>query len=405
MIQPILFGGLAKMKAELEKAQESGEKLPMDPAGIISFYGGILKTVLEGTENVTVALAPSAEACNVTLGLKPVADSMMAKIVGEPLEGDLDNMLGYLEDGSMFNVVTKVDRESLKISYTELFKLVGMMIPGGISEADLEQLQGLMAKGIDSLGDSVAMTFGINSELSPPFVGKYVIKVKDQYAFNEVLEKELQLMEEGVFADLYKGMGMEMEVKIDDDAGTYKGVQIGGAQVAFKTGGGGDMQTQMFEKMFGDGLDYRWAFAKGNCVYAVGSNADETIRELIDQVRSGGPKQISSEIRTALEAIGESEEADVIGTINYVRAITMALGFMPLPEDFDRTQLKVASKSNIAFAGRTTDDGKLAVQIVLPKKHLQEIQSVFKILIPQIEKQQRELREKHRSEQKESIIG
>lgn len=402
VIQPILFGGLAKMKAELEKAKESGEKMPVDPAGIISFYGGIIKTVLDGTENVTVALAPSAEACNVTLGLTPIADSMMAKIVGEPLDGDLDNMLGYLEDGAMFNVATKVDRESLKISYTELLKLVGKMIPGGLPEADIEQLQGLLTKGIDALGDSVAMTFGINSELSPPFAGKYVIKVKDQSAFEQVLEKELQLMEEGVFADLYKGFGMEMEVEIDEDAGTYKGVQIGGAQVVFKAGGGDDMQAQMFENIFGDGLDYRWAFAKGNCVYTVGSNADETIRELIDQVRAGGPKQISSETRAALEAIGESDEADVIGTINYVRAITMAFGFMPLPEDFDRTQLKVASKSSIAFSGRTTDEGKLALKIVLPKKHVQEIQSVFKTLIPQIEKHQKELREKHRSEQKES---
>ena len=79
----------------------------------------------------------------------------------------------------------------------------------------------------------------------------------------------------------------------------------------------------------------------------------------------------------------------------------MAFGFMPLPEDFDRTQLKVASKSNIAFSGRTTDEGKLALKIVLPKKHVQEIQSVFKTLIPQIEKHQKELREKQRSEQKE----
>ncbi|NQT02678.1 MAG: hypothetical protein HQ580_11690 [Planctomycetes bacterium] len=405
MIQPILFGGLEKMKAELEKAKESGEKLPIDPSGIISFYGGIIKTVLEGTENVTVALAPSAEACNVTLGLKPVGGSMMAKIVGAPLEGDLDNMLGYLEDGSIFNVAMKVDRESLKISYTELFKLMGMMIPGGLPEEDLEQLQGLLTRGIDALGDSAAITFGINNELSPPFVGKYVIDVKDQAAFEQVLEKELQLMEEGVFAEMYKGFGMEMDVEIDREVSNHIGVPIGGAKVLFKAGGDDDMQTQMFEKMFGDGLDYRWAFAKGNCVYAVGSNADGTIRELIDQVRSGGPKQISSEIRTALEAIGESEDADVIGTINYVRAITMAFGFMPLPEDFDTTQLKVASKSNIAFAGRTTDEGKLALQIVLPKKHVQEIQSVFKTLIPQIEKHQKELREKHRSEQKESNAG
>ena len=297
-------------------------------------------------------------------------------------------------------MATKVDRESLKISYLELFKLVSKMIPGGMPEADLEQLQGLMTKGIDAMGDSMAMTFDINSELAPPFAGKYVIKVKDQYAFNEVLAKELQLMEEGVFADMYKSFGMEMEVEIDDDADTYKGVQIGGAKVVFKAGGGDEMQAKMFEKMFGDGLDYRWAFAKGNCVYAVGSNADETVRELIDQVRAGVPKEIGSEIKAAMESIDDSGQADVIGTINYVRAITMGIGFMPLPEDFDTTQLKVASKSNIAFAGRTTAEGNLKLQIVLPKKHLQEIQSVFKIMIPQKEKQQKEIRQNRKQTRK-----
>ena len=133
MIQPMVFGGLQMMKGQLEKAKESGEELPMDPAaiaGIFDFYGGILKTVLEGTENVTLGLTPSAEACSLTLGLKPVPGSMMAAVVGEPLEGDLDHMLGYLENGAMFNVAGKVDRENLKTTYVGLFKLMGKMIPG-----------------------------------------------------------------------------------------------------------------------------------------------------------------------------------------------------------------------------------------------------------------------------------
>ena len=394
MIQPMLFGGLEMMKAQLEKAKESGKGPPIDPAGIISFYGGILKTVLEGTENVTVALAPSAEACKVTFGLKPVPDSMMAAMVGEPLDGDLDDMLGYLEDGAMLNVATKVDRESLKTTYAGLFELMGEMIPGGLSEADLEQLKGLMTKGIDAMGDSLAITVGVNSEISPPFVGKYVIEVKDEKAFKEVLEKELQLMEEGVFAELYKGFGMEMDVEINRDAGTYKGIQLGAAKVAFKSGGDDAMQAQMFQKMFGDGLDYCWAFVNDNCVYTIGSDADETVRGLIDQVKAGGPKKIGAEMKAALDVIPDSDQADVIGTINYVRAINMAFGFMPLPEGVDTTQLKVATKSNIAFAGRTTAKGKLALQIVLPKEHLQEIQSAFKALIPQIEKQQKELQKK-----------
>ncbi|OHB83832.1 MAG: hypothetical protein A2Z38_06020 [Planctomycetes bacterium RBG_19FT_COMBO_48_8] len=60
---------------------------------------------------------------------------------------------------------------------------------------------------------------------------------------------------------------------------------------------------------------------------------------------------------------------------------------------------QVSTQSGIAFAGRTTENGKMKLQMVLPKKHLQEIQSAFKTLIPLMEKQQKEMREKQRSEQ------
>jgi hypothetical protein len=147
------------------------------------------------------------------------------------------------------------------------------------------------------------------------------------------------------------------------------------------------MQSKMFKNMFGDGLNYCWAYEKGNCVYTLGSDADKTVRELIDQVRAGGPKKINAEIKAAMDAIPNSRQADAVGTINYARMIKMALGFMPLPADVDTSQIKVESSSNIAFAGKTTDEGKLAVNIVMPKKHLQEIQSVFKQFIPIMEQQ------------------
>jgi hypothetical protein len=181
---------------------------------------------------------------------------------------------------------------------------------------------------------------------------------------------------------------MKIDVEVNQNAGTYKGIKIGSAKATFESSGdGNDMQSKMFEKMFGGGLNYCWAFEKGNCVYTLGSDADKTVRELIDQVRAGGPKKINAEIKAAMDAIPNSRQADAVGTINYARMIKMALGFMPLPADVDTSQIKVESISNIAFAGRTTDEGKLAVNIVMPKKHLQEILSVFKTLIPIMEQQ------------------
>lgn len=395
MIQPMLFGGLQMVKAQLEKAKESGEGPPIDPTGIINFYGGIFKMVLEGTENVTVALAPSAEACSVTVGVKAVPETEMAAMVGSPIEGDFGNKLGYLDNGAMINLGAKIDRSSMKIGYMKLFELMGQMIPDGIPEADLEEIKTLTTQGINALGDSIAVSIGVNGKGSSPFWGKYVIDVKDEKAFKEVLEKELKMMEDGAFGELYKGFGMEMDVKINRGAGTYKGVTIDAAKVNFKISEK-SMQSRMIENMFGDGLDYSWAFVNNNCVYTIGGDADKMIRELIDQVRAGGPKKIGADMKAAMDAIPGSGQADVVGTFNYVRVLNMATRFMI--EGADSAD-QVSTQSGIAFAGRTTENGKMKLQMVLPKKHLQEIQSAFKTLIPLMEKQQREQREKQRSEQ------
>ena len=396
MIGPMLFGQLEMMKGQLQKMKESGESpMPIDPAGIINFYGGMFKMLLGGTDYVIIGLAPTSESCSVTIGIKTVPETEMAALVGSPIEGDFGNILGYLDDGAMLNIGTKVDRPSMKAGYMKLFELLGQMIPDGIPEADLEEMKTLTTEGIDALGDLIVVSVGVDGKGSAPFWGKYVIEVKDEKAFKEVLEKELEMMEDGAFGELYKGFGMEMDVKINRGAGTYKGVTIDAAKVNFKMSEK-SMQSQMIENMFGDGLDYSWAFVNNNCVYTIGGDADKMIRELIDQVKAGGPKKIGAEMKAAMDAIPGSKQADAVGTFNYVRALNMATRFMIEGED---SPDQVSTQSGIAFAGRTTEAGKVKLQMVLPKKHLQEIQSAFKTLIPLMEKQHKEQREKQLSEQ------
>jgi len=396
MIGPMLFGQLEVMKGQLQKMKESGESpMPIDPAGIINFYGGIFKMLLGGTDYVMLGLAPASDSCSLTIGVKAVPETEMAAIIGSPVEGDFGNILGYLDDGAMLNIGTKVDRPSLKAGYMKLFELLGQMIPDGIPEADLEEMKTLMTEGINALGDSIAVSVGVNGKGSSPFWGKYVIEVKDEKAFKEVLEKELRMMQDGAFGKLYKGFGMEMDVEINRGAGNYKGITIDAAKVNFKMSEK-SMQSQMIEKMFGDGLDYCWAFVNNNCVYTIGGDADKIIRELIDQVKAGGPKKIGVDMKAAMDAIEGSRQADAVGTFNYVRTLNMATSFMIEGAD---SPDQVPTQSGIAFAARAAKDGKMKLQMVLPKKHLQEIQSAFKKLIPIMEKQQKEQREKQRSEQ------
>jgi hypothetical protein len=159
-------------------------------------------------------------------------------------------------------------------------------------------------------------------------------------------------------------------------------------------GGDESKQGQMMAKMFGEeGFKYRWTCVEKYFVYTIGADADQTIRALTDQILAGGPTEISSETKAAMEAIPGSRQADVIGTFNYARMLNMAMSFMVPVSDTEAPRPKITSNSNIAFAGRTTD-GIMTMQASLPKSHLQDIKKAFETLIPEIEKQHRQQMEK-----------
>jgi hypothetical protein len=389
LIGPMVFAQLEQMKAALQSVKESGQGAIGDPAAIVSFYAGMFKMLIDGTGHVTVGLSPTSDVCLATVGMKAVPETEMAAMLTAPAGGDLKNLLGYLEDGAMMNFDSKVNHKSWKMLYMKLIELLPLMTPDGIPEADLEKLKKLTAKTVDAMGDSVAFSFATGDKDSASFSIKYVIKVRDKKAFEQVIEEELQMMREGALDKLYKGLGMEMDVKVERDAGTYKGVRIDAAKVAFKMGDEDSPQSQMLKKIWGDALDYRWALLDGYCVYSIGGNTDKTIRELIDQVKAGGPKKIGSEMKAALDAIPNSKQADCVGTLNYVRMLNMASVFMVMPGGEKFPQLDVSTKSNIAFASWDAD-GKTTLQIALPKQHLLEIKSAFEKLIPQIEQQEKQ---------------
>lgn len=404
LISPVFFGKLEQIKAQLAKMKESGQGPPMmvDPSGIVDFYSGMFRMLMDGTDHVTLALSPTPQTCSLTVGVKAGPGTDMAAIVGGPVSGNIGNMLGYLDDGAMMNLGCKVDRPSLKVAYEKLIDLVGKMTAGAVPQADLDKIKTLTAKFIDAMGDSLAISFAAVGQDSPAISIKYVIKVRDEATFKEVIDEQLKMMEDGAFAKLYKGFGMEMDFDIQRQADTYKGIRIDSAKVAFKMGDDNAPATAMIRKLYGDALDYRWAFVKGHCVYAIGGGADKVVRELIDQVQAGGPsgtkvQQFESQISNSGLSVAQ---ADAVGTLNYVRILNMALGAMPMPAGASGIKLDVPTASNIAFAGQTTADGVLSLQVVLPKSHLLEIQSAFKTLIPQIKKQEELQRQKQKEQPK-----
>jgi hypothetical protein len=355
--------------------------------------------LLEGSEHIMVGLSPASGMCNVNVSVKPVPGSEFENIVGKPADGEFESLLGYLDDGAWMNIASKIDHESMNASYMKLFDLMGGITSESIPEKELKKLKKLTTKMINAMGDSLAMSFGLGEE-SSLFEIKYVIEVGKKKAFEKAIEKQLRMMEEGTFNKLYKGFGMEMDFKVERDTGAYRGVNINEAKLAFKMGDEDGPQNRMIKQIWGDGLDYRWAFVDSYCMYSIGGNAEKRIRELIDQVKSGGPEQIGSEMKAALHMITESEQAEAVGTFNYVRILNMLPNIILMPDGESLPKLKAPTKSNIVFAGGVKD-GKIMMQIAMPKSHLLEIKSAFETLIPQIKKQEELQRQKQKEKAKE----
>jgi ABC-type nitrate/sulfonate/bicarbonate transport system ATPase subunit len=74
----------------------------------------------------------------------------------------------------------------------------------------------------------------------------------------------------------------------------------------------------------------------------------------------------------------------------------MVAGFIASAAEVDVPQVDTPTESNIAFAGRTTEAGNLAFQIVMPKAHLIETKSVFENVIQKIKEQERLKRQKQK---------
>ena len=92
--------------------------------------------------------------------------------------------------------------------------------------------------------------------------------------------------------------------------------------------------------------------------------------ELIDEVKAGGPKQLASEMKSALALISAANKADFVGTYNILRWFGIIGAMMPMPTPF--AQMDISTKSNIVFASKV-GQGKMTIEVALPKEHLMEM--------------------------------
>jgi hypothetical protein len=228
-----------------------------------------------------------------------------------------------------------------------------------------------MTDGIDCLKGPIACSFSIDTKNKPPFVAEYILTVNDKNKFDKLIEESMQMFNTSGILDFYKELGIETSFEIQRGVDNYKNVSIDSAKFTMKSTDAASPQGQMINNMYGGGFDYRWGIVNGNCVLTLGSNADSSIRELIDQVKAGR-MQMGSEMNAALALLPEADKADFVVTYNVLRWLKIVGSMTVMPIPMPMLQMDIPTKSNIVLAGKI-GNGKMVVDLALPKEHVKEI--------------------------------
>lgn len=372
---PMLTVAIDGLKSQLTNIPS--EATGMDASqlqNIMNMYVSILDSVLKEVKTVSISINPTQNALNITKVVNTVPGTKMAQMFSSTSAKE-NNLLPYLEDGSMMNFAFSMNSPIWTESIDLQMNMISMLGGDTISKELLDKMKSISKQVIDNVSGNAVYTFSEDKYSKFPFKGKYLIGVKDEKKFQQLINESSELMMNSGFKDMYKNMGMEAEFKINRNVETYKGVAIDSAKLTINFEDSNNPQAQMLKTMYGEGIEYRWGVTKGLFAATIGNDSAKTIHELIDQIQSGSAKQMCSETQAALALIPGSEKADFFFTMNVLRLMKMGLGMTGsmLPIQFPSLD-NVQTKSNIVIAGKS-DKGKMTIQLAIPKEHIKEIMS------------------------------
>jgi len=356
---------IATMKARIAQY----EKNPMkDSLGnIMEAYIRFFETFFNDTKSFSVAIEPQADILTIQETYTALPDSNTAKmLVADDSGVRADKLAGYLRDDAMINLAGRLNKPLLRKLHSEAIVMMGIMFAGKMSDEEIARMQQLSNEIIDSMGGTMVMSAWVEETAAMPFMENFAIEVSDGEKFNNSILKGIELWNKSEFMDFYRNMGMEMNYVTQANVYEYKGAKVNSSSLTFKATDPNSPESQIIEKMYGGGFEYRWAIVDGLCVGAMGTEPDPTVKEMIDQAKTGDPGMTPADITQAMAMLGSGAD-DVIATFNIVRLLKTASA-MPM---FPLQNITIESKSNIAFGGKITDGGIIG-KFVIPKAHVIE---------------------------------
>ena len=369
---PIITAKINEVKTLMQSAgsMQSGVS-PASIQNLMNMYAEILETFLKETKSISISINPKPDALNITKTVSAIPGTDMAKMLTANTSSQENTLLTYLNDGAIANFGATINTSLWKMLNEKGIDLFAAMGGESMSADVIDEFKTLATEISNCLEGPVAYSISNNANSKPPFSLKYVIAVRDEKKFEQIIDKAINMMNTSGIMDFYKNMGIETSFSTQKGVDNYKGVSIDSAKLAFKADGlANSPQAQMINSMYGEGFDYRWGMVNGHFACAVCGDVNSKIRELIDEIKADSAKQIGDEMKNALALLPGADKADFIVTLNALRFFNMVTSMIPIPIP----PMDAQTKSNIVIAGKA-DSGKMTVNMAVPKQHLIEIMS------------------------------
>jgi len=368
---PMIQGKIQEIKQGMAMAQEQGAPQMAAASASIDMYATMIETVMNEAKYFSLSLNPSADKIGAAVVVAGKPGSGMAQMFQSGGTKPSSSMLGYLDNGAIMNFTGSLDSPFWQ-KYNEMaMGMVSQMMGSGAApDANLDELKTMMTNAMECFSGSVAGSMSANPGGKPPFALQYVAGLKDTEKFYQLMDGASKMLSSGPVAEFYEKMGMKISFELKRKADTYKGVAIDSATFSMTSTDASSPQGQMINKVYGDGFNVHLATVDDKLVYALAPEPGAAVRKLIDQVKAGAG-QAPSEVQTAMQLIPGSDKADFFTTVNVLRIIQMASAFAPVPLPAGN----MPSQSNLALAGGTAD-GKMTIELAVPKQHVVEIMGV-----------------------------
>jgi hypothetical protein len=369
----MIYAKIEQLKQMIEQINASDQGAP--PPAIVNIYLGMLDILTEEVKSVSISINPKSDVLNLTVGVAAVPQTYLAKMFVADTSGGANTLLRYLEDGAIFNLGFKMNTPFVEeLSLTE-YDFIAFLSEQGIPDETMDKLEKLVADMMSCAAGPGVMSVIYDSEGWPPFAGKSIIAVKNEERWNQLIKAGAHLYNTGGLAELQGKMGIEYRYEIEAGADDYNGVPIDVGKFVMEPNEPNSMYGKMIDQVYRGGFNLRYATVNGLWLCVFGADCNSAIRELIDEVKAGGPKDMSSEMAMALEVLTEADKTEFVGTVNFIRYINLAAGMLrgiqvgPMGQQI--LPVDVETNSNIPFAG-TVADGRIAVEVALLKQHILE---------------------------------